>query len=265
MGRHVENVGEKSKSLTQPADEPQNSAPPPAPPGRVTRTLLRWLMRPARVAAVETLSPHFRLVDLEGEALRNVAWTAGQKVQVSMGSGLSARTYTPMSWDAESGRTRMLTFAHGDGPGSRWASGLREGDTCQFFGPRRSLDLSGLESPLVLFGDETSFGLAAALRECPPGAGAIHVFEASDVAESRPVLEAIGLGQATLIERIADDAHLAAAEAEVLRLAASGAHFVLTGKASSIQRVSRALKADRIVSSRVKTKAYWAPGKTGLD
>jgi ferric-chelate reductase (NADPH) len=118
---------------------------------------------------------------------------------------------------------------------------------------------------VVLFGDETSFGLAAALRDSPQAGGAIHVFEASDVAESRPVLEAIGLGQATLIERIADDAHLAAAEAEVLRLAASGAHFVLTGKASSIHRVSRALKAIGIVSSRVKTKAYWAQGKTGLD
>jgi NADPH-dependent ferric siderophore reductase len=229
------------------------------------RTLLRWLMRPARVAAVETLSPHFRLVDLEGEALRNVAWTAGQKVQASMGSGLIARTYTPMSWDAERGRTRMLTFAHGDGPGSRWASGLREGDTCQFFGPRRSVDLSGLESPVVLFGDETSFGLAAALRDCPQAEGAIHLFEASDVAESRPVLEATGLGEATLIERTAADAHLAAAEAEMLRLAASGAHFVLTGKASSIQRISRALKAVGVVSSRVKTKAYWAQGKTGLD
>ena len=251
--------------MTQLADEPQNSAPPFAPPGRVMRTLLRWLMRPARVAAVETLSPHFRLVDLEGEALRNVAWTVGQKVQVSMGSGLSARTYTPMSWDADSGRTRMLTFAHGDGPGSRWASGLREGDTCQFFGPRRSLDLSGLKSPVMLFGDETSFGLAAALRDCSQADGATHVFEASDVAESRPVLEAIGLGEATLIERTADDAHLAAAEAEVLRLAASGAHFVLTGKASSIQRISRALKAVGVVSSRVKTKAYWAQGKVGLD
>ncbi|MDI4239159.1 siderophore-interacting protein [Bradyrhizobium sp. Arg237L] len=227
--------------------------------------LLRWLMRPARVAAVETLSPHFRLVDLESEALKNVAWTAGQKVQVSMGSGLSARTYTPMSWHADSGRTRMLTFAHGDGPGSRWASGLREGDTCQFFGPRRSLDLSGLESPVVLFGDETSFGLAAALRDSPQADAAIHVFEASDVAESRPVLEAIGLGQATLMERTADDAHLAAAEAEMLRLAASGAHFILTGKASSIQRVSRALKAAGVASSRVKTKAYWAQGKIGLD
>ena len=118
---------------------------------------------------------------------------------------------------------------------------------------------------MVLFGDETSFGLAAALRDSPQGVGAIHVFEASDVAESRPVLEAIGLGQATLIERIADDAHLAAAEAEVLYLAASGAHLVLTGKASSIQHASRALKAVGVVSSRVKTKAYWAQGKIGLD
>src|SRR5947208_11720096 len=104
-----------------------------------------------------------------------------------MGSGLSARTYTPMSWDAVNGRTRMLTFAHGDGPGSRWASGLREDDTCQFFGPRHSLDLSGLESPVVLFGDETSFGLAAEPRDCTQADGAIHVFDATDVPESRPV------------------------------------------------------------------------------
>lgn len=251
--------------MTQPADRPEDSAPPFAPSGQVKRTLLKWLTRSARVAEVEKLSPCFRLVDLEGEALRNVAWTTGQKVQLSMGSGLSTRTYTPMSWDADRGRTRMLTFAHGDGPGSQWASSLREGDICQFFGPRRSLDLSGLESPVVLFGDETSFGLAAALRDSPQGAGAIHVFEASDVAESRPVLEAIGLAQATVIERIADDAHLAAAEAELLHLAASGAHFVLTGKASSIQRISLALKVVGVVSSRVKTKAYWAQGKIGLD
>jgi ferric-chelate reductase (NADPH) len=252
--------------LTEPAHTAQNSAPLLAPPGRVTRTLLRWLMRPARIAAVETLSPHFRLAELEGEALRNVAWTAGQKVQVSIGSGLSARTYTPISWDAGRGRARMLTFAHGEGPGSRWASGLCEGDICHFFGPRRSLDLSSLEAPVVLFGDETSFGLAAAFRECPQAHGAIHLsFEVSDVAEARPVLEAIGLGQASLIKRSADDAHLAATEAEMLRFAASAAHFVLTGKASSIQRISRALKAAGVGSSRLKTKAYWAPGKTGLD
>ncbi|MBR0782967.1 siderophore-interacting protein [Bradyrhizobium iriomotense] len=227
--------------------------------------LLRWLMRPARVVTVETLSPDFRLIELEGEALRDLAWTAGQKIQVAMGAGLSARTYTPMSWDIGRGRTRLLAFAHGDGPGARWASGLREGDTCQFFGPRRSLDLAGLEAPVVLFGDETSFGLAAAMRDNLQAGGALHMFEATDVVESRQVLDAVSLSEARLIARSGGDAHLAEIEAEMLRLAANGAQFVLTGKASSIQRISRALKAASVASSRIKAKAYWAPDKTGLD
>ncbi|MGY8707719.1 siderophore-interacting protein [Bradyrhizobium sp. 18BD] len=227
--------------------------------------LLRWLMRSVRVTAVETLSPRFRLIELEGEALKDVAWTAGQKIQVAMGAGLSARTYTPMSWDTGRGRTRLLAFAHGDGPGSRWVSGLRTGDACQFFGPRHSLDLAGLEAPVVVFGDETSFGVAAALRNNLQAGGALHMFEATDIAESRQALDAINLREARLIARSTSENHLATVEAEMLRLAANGAQFVLTGKASSIQRISRALKAAGVASSRIKAKAYWAPGKTGLN
>ncbi|MBV1831988.1 hypothetical protein KUA08_15490 [Komagataeibacter melomenusus] len=48
---------------------PQNAATS----RRVTRALLRRMMRPARVAAVETLSSRFRLIDLEGEGLRSVS------------------------------------------------------------------------------------------------------------------------------------------------------------------------------------------------
>ena len=81
----------------------------------------------------------------------------------------------------------------------------------------------------------------------------------------RPVLEAIGLGDATLVERVAGEAHLGAVAAEISSRAAAGAHFVLTGKAQSIQHVSRALKTAGVGSSRIKAKAYWAPGKTGLD
>ena len=249
--------------MNDPGQQPQ--IPSQAPQGRVAQLLRRWLMRPARVAAVETLSSHFRLIELEGETLKEVAWNAGQKIQVAMGAGLSARTYTPMSWDTGRGSTRLLAFAHGDGPGSRWANSLREGGTCQFLGPRRSLDLAGLVAPVVLFGDETSFGIGAALRNNLQAGGALHVFEATDIVESRQVLEAINLGEARLIARSSGDSHLTTVEAELLRLAASGAQFVLTGKASSIQRISRALKAADVTSSRIKTKAYWAPGKTGLD
>ena len=236
---------------------------PAATAGRVTRALLRWMMRPARVAAVETLSPRFRLIDLEGEGLKNVAWLPGQKVQVAIGSGLSSRTYTPMSWDADAGRTRLLVFLHGDGPGSRWAGSLLEGEGCQFLGPRRSLDLSGADRPVVLFGDETSFGLAAALQGGP--AAVESVFEVSDDAESRAALTAIGLGRATVIERRDGDAHLAEIGADLSRHVARGACFVLTGKAQSIQNVSQALKKSGMESSSVRSKAYWSPGKTGLD
>jgi NADPH-dependent ferric siderophore reductase len=222
-------------------------------------------MRPAHVVAVETLSAHFRLVDLEGEAIKDIAWSAGQKIQVAMGTGLTTRTYTPMSWNAQHGMMRLLTFAHGEGPGSQWAKGLQSGDTCQFLGPRRSLDLSGLVAPAVLFGDETSFGLAAALRDASQGPIATCLFEVSDAAEAGRGLEAIGLGEATVIERLPEDMHIGAAEAALSRLAGGGTPFILTGKASSIQRVRRALKAAGVGSSRIKVKAYWAPGKTGLD
>lgn len=59
----------------------------------------------------------------------------------------------------------------------------------------------------MLFGDETSFGLAAALQS-RPAAGEM-VFEVSGAAESCAVLTAIGLGRATVVERRDDDAHLA--------------------------------------------------------
>lgn len=249
--------------MTNAADRFQETNSSPQP-GYVTRTLLRWFMRPARVAAVAVLSEHFRLIDLEGEGLKGLKWTVGQKLQISMGSGMTSRTYTPMSWDAEGGKTRLLAFAHGEGPGSRWVAGLREGDMCQVFGPRGSLDLSGLDAPLVLFGDETSFALAASLRAIPR-ARASSVFEVTDIAESSVVLEAVGLGDAMLIARVADDAHLPGIATELSSRAASGASFVLTGKAQSIQHVSCVLKTAGAGSSRMKAKAYWAPGKTGLD
>jgi hypothetical protein len=40
---------------------------------------------------------------------------------------------------------------------------------------------------------------------------------------------------------------------------------VLSGKATSIQRLSKQLRQLGISRGRLQTKAYWAPGKAGLD
>ncbi len=239
--------------------------PAPQQQGRLSRMLVRLLMRRATVVAVEQLAEPFRLITLEGPELAGVTWTAGQKIQIAMGSAFMARTYTPIRWDAAAGRTDILAYAHGDGPGSAWVRGVRPGDMCDLFGPRPSLDVRGLSGRLAVFGDETAIGLAHALANEDPARPVACHFEVGDVDGARQVVARLGLGPARLFARRADDAHLEAVEAALPALAAAGTSFVLTGKAGTVQQLRQALKRHAVPSARTAAKAYWAPGKTGLD
>ncbi len=239
----------------------------PKKPGRIESTLLKLFARPATVTAIEDVSPRFRAITIAGDGLASVAWVPGQKVQMALG-GFVARTFTPMVWDAKDGSTSILVFMHGTAPGASWAASLTVGASCQIFGPRASLDLTTLRRPAIMFGDETSFGLACSLRATGEGMRDItFLFEVASIAESQMVLRTFGVHDAILVERRPDDGHIAEVEtalAEAVGLR-TPAQFVLTGKATSIQRLHKFLKGRDIGSAEIKTKAYWAPGKTGLD
>ena len=240
---------------------PPSQTPSSPRSGRFGRALIRMFMKPATITNVEGVGEGFRLMTLESPEFDDVTWSPGQKIQIALGSAFVTRTYTPIEWDPAAAKTRILAYAHGAGPGSDWVRTARSGDACHIFGPRASLDLTALPSSLVLFGDETSFGLAvAAIR---PGLRCL--FETNSAEVSRPVLERAGLGAADLFARMPRDEHLDQIEQWLADNAASGASFVLTGKASSIQRFRRALKMLDVPAARIKTKAYWAPGKPGLD
>lgn len=238
--------------------------PPARRPSRVEKALIRWLTRSAKVAAVRQLSTGFRLIDLEGPALRNARWTPGDKIQVMLVGLLTARTYTPITWDGERGHIRILAWSHGPGPGSDWARSLAPGDALELFGPRRSIEIERPGRPRLVFGDESSFGLMLSLAAAP-GSAAVHgLFEVSSAGECAPVAAELGLA-ADLVERIADDSHLREIEQRSVEFVKRDFDFVLTGRALAIQRMSRALKSLGVASSRIRTKAYWAPGKKGLD
>jgi ferric-chelate reductase (NADPH) len=227
--------------------------------------LERMLFRRASVSSVKPISQLFRLIDLEGDELRNVDWLPGQHIRVGVGTGMTLRTYTPMSWDAKNGRTQILVFLHGDGPGCSRAQDVTEGDACRFMGPTRSLALGISEGPLALFGDETCIGLASALQNGQTETGTKFLFEVSNPADSRQVLQTIGIHGATLIERVDNDGGLLSVAEEMFRLASDGHQCALAGNALSIQRVKKALKAISTTSLAVSVKPYWALGKTGLD
>lgn len=237
----------------------------PAAPGRLSRALIRLLMKRATVTANEALADRFRLITLEGPGLVGVAWTPGQKIQIAMGSAFVARTYTPVAWNAVTGRACILGYAHGAGPGSDWLRAAAPGTRCDIFGPRASLDIGRPGGPLAIFGDETSFGLAHALTQGSGSEAVAGFFEVGNVEVSRLVAEQLELHPCMFITREVADAHLPECEAQLPALADANATFVLTGKAESIRRVRHALKRLQVPSERIRTKAHWAPGKTGLD
>jgi NADPH-dependent ferric siderophore reductase len=238
---------------------------PPAP-GRVSRALIRMFMKPARIVQAESLGEDVRLITMASPAFRNLQWTPGDKLQITMGSAFVARTYTPVEWDSVEGVTRIVAFAHGSGPGSEWVRRTAPGDTCHVFGPRSSLDLTRATPACVVLGDETSIALAYALSCSRAEGNARYLLEVGDVANVREVLTRLSLAHVELFARSAYDQHLETMAGRLSAFADDDATtFILTGKASSIQRWRRALNAKRVRAARIMTKAYWAPGKTGLD
>jgi len=229
-------------------------------------SLKKLFFRELTVARVTHLCEHFERVDFVGEALRGVRFSAGDKLQISFDGG--PRTYTPFHFDAARGALSILVYLHGDGPSARWVSELKEGDRAFAFGPRNSLELASATSPIALFGDETSFGLARALHEAgSANSGLACVFEVTDAHESRTVLDALELPNAELVERRSDDAQLSEIEARLrARLTHDGGtRLVLTGKAQSIQTLRKRLKTEPAPHTAQLVKAYWSPGKRGLD
>ena len=234
-------------------------------PGRLTKALTRLWMKPAAITANEQLGKRFRLITLEGPALEGVAWLPGQKVQIAMGSAFVTRTYTPIDWDASTGRTRILGYTHGDGPGSTWVRTAAPGDECDIFGPRASLDISSLPGPIIIVGDETAIGLAYAATHQDRTRPVSSVLEVEDVESARHVTACLGLRDVALFSKSRDDAHIKAMEAALSEGLAAGASFVLAGKAGTIQWLRQSLKHEKSQPKHLITKAYWAPGKTGLD
>ena len=163
---------------------------------------------------------------------------------------------------------QILIFLHGNGPGSDWAACLQQGDSCQFIGPRSSLNFADIGGPSVFFGDETSMGAALTLNQCSRGVREnYYVFEVSSMVEAGEVIERMGLPQAQLIQRSAQNTHLEKVGAVLLRQGSrlGMPQWIFTGKAQSIQAIRKQLRDQRMPLSKPKTKAYWAEGKKGLD
>ncbi len=227
--------------------------------GLVTRLVTSVFFRQATVVSNVAIAPALHRIALEGDSLRGVAWLPGDKLQIRLGHGLQTRTYTPIEWDPLAGRTAFLAQTLAPGPGSAWVAEAMPGQQVEVMGPRRSLVLDKLDPAHgVVLGDETALGLALAW-----GASRV-VLEVNDPGSLDPVCRAQGL-RCILLAKQADGQHLAEMERLMWDCATVDTHFVLAGRASTVQRLHQRLRAGSVQARRIHTKAYWADGKAGLD
>lgn len=219
------------------------------------------------VDQVRDVSPHFRRVRVSAPWLRAAAISPGDKLQIMIAE-CGPRTYSPFGHDAEAGALEFLAYVHGETSTATWVRALEPGVKFHAIGPRGSLALSRLAGPVVLFGDETSFAVATALRHARGSSdGLSFVFECSRQDEARTVLGDLGFEKYSVVERQSARAHAGAIDSHLRAALAQhpNAHLVLTGHAQMIQAVRAALKAQPPAYAGQQVKAYWADGKRGLD
>ena len=239
-------------------------------PSRAVSWLLEQATCEGEVRDIETVEGNLRLITFSGDDIRDMVWSPGDMVQLILsGSTLlgkwELRSYTPFAVDPKKGTMQILAAIHGQALGSDWFASAQIGTRCRFVSPKHPLSLSKPQRPMVFFGDETSFGTAIAMRQTTQGYnGAEFIFEVGSEGDARAALSRFGLTHATFLSRSADDGHLDALERSVLEASHKAAHVILTGKATSIQRLNKALRSAGLSGRQLTNVPYWSPGKKGL-
>ena len=234
----------------------------------------RFALR-AHVTAVEQPAERTRLIRIAGPALEDLYWIPGQHVRVLTTGPLqrvadllrtSLRTYSV--WSYEGDQIELCVYEHAeDGPGSRWAAGVRVGDEVSFRRPEGRLVLEPAAPYHLFVGEETAtvpFG--AMLRALPPEADAYAVLEAVAPAAR---LTLPGKAEITWVDRGEASAANSTLLVEALRAArlpeTPGVAYV-AGEAHTCQAVRTHLVRERGWPRRsVIVKPFWSPGKRGME
>jgi NADPH-dependent ferric siderophore reductase len=211
------------------------------------------LLRRASVVECLEVGAGFRRITLRGDAPRPAA---GTKLQLLLPSD-DVRTYSPIA-SRDEGAIVLLGWMHAGGPGARWVAEVAVGSEVHFAGPQRSLDLP--KGAVVIVGDETSVAVAASYAA--ERRGQVHaILQGSSPEGLREAAESVGLRPAHVAAR--GDTNGLVEAIVAAHVSAPHAAVGLTGGSELIVAVRAALRSRGIRD--IKTKAYWIPGKTGLD
>ena len=174
------------------------------------------------------------------------------------------RNYTIAGHSIENGILEMIFHIHGNGPGSRYIDNLKAGDQLYISSPRGHAMYDPKVRRHLIFGDETSLGLACSLLPILKKEGhQFHFyFELEEANKAAPQL--LGLENFTVFFKNGSFRNEKwISDLPVFQLADwDAANFILTGNAKSVQAFRKVLK--KTATRKIGAQGYWLEGKKGL-
>ncbi|MEV0676357.1 siderophore-interacting protein [Actinosynnema sp. NPDC050436] len=179
------------------------------------------------------------------------------------------RDYTVRAYRAEAGELDVDFVVHGDGPGSTWADGAREGDAVGVLGPRGSVLVPRGLAWYVVAGDETALpAVARWLEEAAEGERVFAFVEVADEAEQQELPSKADVALTWLHRGGAPAGSTTLLHDAIAALVLpDGEGFVwVAGEAGSLKPIRRHLRDERgLHRDAYDVDGYWKLGLVDFD
>lgn len=216
--------------------------------------------RRGEVLRVEAVTDQLRRIRFSWSGARAERFSPGDKIKVYV-EGKKRRSYTPSRVNTKKGWAEIIVHLHGEGPGSKWASKVRPGDSFELDGPGSSFKPRWTKKGrgrVFFFGDATTLGLAAALVDGAPKGYVIGgALELSAV--NAGAVSALGL-PLEVCKRSAKGGKLIA-YAKSLELDPREDTIWLSGESTSVKALRSLFLKRGFEKKQLRVKSYWKDRK----
>lgn len=213
------------------------------------------------------ISPSMQQIVLTAPELAGFRYDPGQDVMLLVaadGTRPVRRRYTIRSLDRQALALTLNIVRHASGPGERWVSQARAGDSIEGIGPRGKITTSPAADWHLFMGDESAMPAILAMTESLPGdADATLVIEVPEPDDEQELL-APARTRLSWLHRLsgaAGGSALLGAEAAEIDLPPGDGHAYLFGEASVVLRLREILAVRGLRQEQISPKAYWGLGR----
>ena len=220
---------------------------------------LRELVAPEPASSVRLLVPS------PGEAELVLPEWNGNEFLLPDGRRPALRTFTPLRFDAETGRLELEIVRHPGGAVSEWAESVRVGDSAAISGPGRGWELDASVRSLRLLGDETALPAIGQLIDLVDPSVAITVdveVEHEDAVQALPERPGVEVAWHVRSDAAAPGDALVQVARSISEVGAD-VHIWAAGEAASMQAIRKhCFDALGLTRSQTTIRGYWKPARS---